>query len=162
MKDLPVVGIESRLRMLTDEKCQKIYDAALTIIAEIGMTVPHAEAREMLVGGAGATVEANDVVEIPRDAVAAARDTIPRSSTCTTATASSPCSSAAADSFFGTGSDLMSIYDFETGERRQSVLADAARIAHLATASRTSTSSCRPRTRTTSRRTRRLPRVPSA
>ena len=35
------------------------------------------------------------------------------------------------NSYFGTGSDLMSIYDFETGERRLSVLADTARMAHL-------------------------------
>ena len=42
------------------------------------MTVPHAEAREILVKGAGATVEGDDVVKIPRDAVAAARDTVPR------------------------------------------------------------------------------------
>ena len=77
MKDLPVVGIESRLRVLSDEKCQKIYDAALTIIAEIGMTVPHEEARRILVDGAGATVEANDVVKIPREAVGVARTTIP-------------------------------------------------------------------------------------
>ena len=60
--------------MLSDEKCQMIYDAALTIIAEIGMTVPHAEAREILVSGAGATVEGEDLVRIPREAVAAARD----------------------------------------------------------------------------------------
>ena len=46
--------------MLSDEKCRMIYDAALTIIAEIGMTVPHAEAREILVKGAGATVEGED------------------------------------------------------------------------------------------------------
>ena len=57
MKELPTSVLESRLRMLSDEKCQMIYDAALTIIADIGMTVPHAEARDILVNGAGATVE---------------------------------------------------------------------------------------------------------
>jgi trimethylamine--corrinoid protein Co-methyltransferase len=35
------------------------------------------------------------------------------------------------NSYFGTGSDLMSIYDFDTRERRLSVLADTARMAHL-------------------------------
>ena len=35
------------------------------------------------------------------------------------------------NTYFGTGSDLMSIYDFETGERRLSVLADTGRMAHL-------------------------------
>ena len=131
MKDLPVVGIESRLRMLSDEKCQKIYDAALTIIAEIGMTVPHAEAREMLVSGAGATVEANDVVKIPREAVAAARDTIPEMIHVYDRNGELAMQLGGTNSFFGTGSDLMSIYDFETGVRRPSVLADTARMAHL-------------------------------
>jgi trimethylamine--corrinoid protein Co-methyltransferase len=131
MKDLPVVGIESRLKVLSDEKCQKIYDAALTIIAEIGMTVPHAEAREMLVGGAGATVEANDVVKIPRDAVAAARDTIPEMIHVYDRGGELAMQLGGTNSYFGTGSDLMSIYDFETGERRPSVLADTARMAHL-------------------------------
>ncbi len=77
MKEVPTSVLNSRLTLLSEEKCQAIYDAALTIIADIGMTVPHAEARDILVNGAGATVEANDVVKIPRDAVAAARDTIP-------------------------------------------------------------------------------------
>ena len=131
MKDLPTVGLESRLKVLSDEKCQKIYDAALTIIAEIGMTVPHAEARDMLVNGAGATVEANDVVKIPRDAVAAARDTIPEMIHVYGRNGELAMQLGSTNSFFGTGSDLMSIYDFETGERRPSVLADTARMAHL-------------------------------
>src|SRR5450756_2463119 len=86
MKDLPTSVLNSRLTLLSDEKCQAIYDAALSIIADIGMTVPHAVARELLGGY---------------------------------------------NSFFGTGSDLMSIYDFETKERRLSVLADIGRMAHL-------------------------------
>ena len=117
--------------MLSDEKCQMIYDAALTIIAEIGMTVPHAEAREMLVKGAGATVEGEDLVKIPREAVAAARDTVPSMIPVYDRNGELAMQLGGYNSFFGTGSDLMSIYDFETGERRPSVLADTARMAHL-------------------------------
>ena len=51
MKDLPTSVLNSRLTLLSEEKCQVIYDAALTIIADIGMTVPHAEARDILVNG---------------------------------------------------------------------------------------------------------------
>jgi trimethylamine--corrinoid protein Co-methyltransferase len=131
MKELPVVGLESRLKVLSDEKCQKIYDAALTIIAEVGMTVPHAEARDILVNGAGATVGDKDVVKIPREAVAAARDTIPAMIHVYDRNGELAMQLGGTNSFFGTGSDLMSIYDFETGERRPSVLADTARMAHL-------------------------------
>ena len=72
MTDKPASALESRLKMLSDEKCQMIYDAALTIISEMGMTVPHAEAREILVKGAGATAD-GELVKIPREAVDAAR-----------------------------------------------------------------------------------------
>ena len=117
--------------MLSDEKCQMIYDAALTIIAEMGMTVPHAEAREILVKGAGATVDG---------------ETSSRSRARPWTPLAPPCPSmipvydrdgelamelGGYNSYFGTGSDLMSIYDFETRERRLSVLADTARMAHL-------------------------------
>ena len=34
-------GVTGRLTVLTEEKCRAIYDAALTVIAVVGMTVPH-------------------------------------------------------------------------------------------------------------------------
>ncbi len=33
-------GLSGRMAVLTDEKCRAIYDAALTVIADVGMTVP--------------------------------------------------------------------------------------------------------------------------
>ncbi len=131
MTDLPTSQLESRLRMLSDDKCQMIYDAALTIISEMGMTVPHAEAREILVKGAGATVEGEDLVKIPREAVDAARATVPSMIPVYDRGGELAMELGGYNSYFGTGSDLMSIYDFETRERRLSVLADTARMAHL-------------------------------
>jgi trimethylamine---corrinoid protein Co-methyltransferase len=131
MKEVPTSVLNSRLTLLSEEKCQAIYDAALTIIADIGMTVPHAEARDILVNGAGATVEANDVVKIPRDAVAAARDTIPEMIHVYDRDGELAMQLGGTNSYFGTGSDLMSIYDFETGKRRRCTLADTGRMAHL-------------------------------
>ena len=130
MKDLPTSVLNSRLTLLSEEKCQAIYDAALTIIAEIGMTVPHAVARELLVG-AGATVEGEDLVRIPRELVAKARETVPSMIPVHDRNGELAMQLGGYNSFFGTGSDLMSIYDFETRERRQSVLADIGRMAHL-------------------------------
>ena len=71
MKDLPASVLNSRLTLLSDEKCQAIYDAALSIIADIGMVVPHTVARELLVA-AGASVGGEDLVRIPREMVAQA------------------------------------------------------------------------------------------
>ena len=130
MKDLPTSVLNSRLTLLSDEKCQMIYDAALTIIAEIGMTVPHAVAREILVA-AGATVEGEDLVRIPREVVEKARKTVPSMIPVHDRNGELAMQLGGYNSFFGTGSDLMSIYDFETRERRLSVLADTARMAHL-------------------------------
>jgi len=130
MKDLPTSVLNSRLTLLSEEKRQTIYDAALTIIADIGMTVPHETAREILVA-AGATVEGDDLVKIPRDVVDKARKTVPPMIPVYDRNGELAMQLGGFNSFFGTGSDLMSIYDFETRERRQSVLADIGRMAHL-------------------------------
>ncbi len=130
MNDLPTSALNSRLTLLSEEKCQAIYDAALTVIADIGMTVPHQVARELLVG-AGATVDGADVVRIPRDLVAQARETVPSMIPVCDRSGELAMELGGFNSYFGTGSDLMSIYDFETRERRLSVLADVGRMAHL-------------------------------
>ena len=130
MKDLPSSVLNSRLTLLSEEKCQAVYDAALTIIAEIGMTVPHKVARELLVG-AGAIVEGGDLVRIPRELVAEARETVPSMIPVHDRNGELAMQLGGFNSYFGTGSDLMSIYDFETKERRLSVLADIGRMAHL-------------------------------
>jgi trimethylamine---corrinoid protein Co-methyltransferase len=130
MNDRPTPALNSRLTLLSEEKCQAIYDGALTIIADIGMTVPHAVARDLLTA-AGATVEGEDLVRIPRELVAKARETVPSMIPVHDRNGEPAMQLGGFNSYFGTGSDLMSIYDFETGERRLSVLADVGRMAHL-------------------------------
>lgn len=130
MKDLPTSVLNTRLTMLSEEKRQAIYDAALRVIAEIGMVVPHAGVREMLVA-AGATVEGEDLVRIPRKLVEQARKTVPAMIPVFDRNGEPAMELGGFNSYFGTGSDLMSIYDLETGERRLSTLADVGRQAHL-------------------------------
>ncbi len=130
MTDHPAPSLNSRLTFLSDEKCQAIYDAALTIIAETGMTVPHEEARKLLVD-AGATVEGEDLVRISREMVAKARETVPTMIPVYDRNGEPAMELGGYNFYFGTGSDLMSIYDFDTRERRLSVLADTGRMAHL-------------------------------
>jgi trimethylamine--corrinoid protein Co-methyltransferase len=130
MNDLPTSGLSGRMTVLSEEKCQAIYDAALGIIADVGMTVPHAVARGLLVG-AGATVEGADLVRIPRELVAKARATVPAMIPVYDRRGKLAMQLGGFNSYFGTGSDLMNIYDLETGERRLSVLADVGRMARL-------------------------------
>jgi trimethylamine---corrinoid protein Co-methyltransferase len=130
MKDLPTSVLNSRLTLLSDEKCQAIYDAALSIIADIGMVVPHAVARDLL-RGAGASVEGDDLVRIPRELVAQARESVPSMIPVHDRNGEPAMLLGGYNSYFGTGSDLMSIYDLETGERRASRLSDVGRQARL-------------------------------
>ena len=123
-------GLTGRLTVLSEEKCRAIYDAALGVIADVGMTVTQAEARELLAGG-GATVVGEDLVRIPRDVVAEARSTAPSTLPVFDREGKPAMQLGGFNSYFGTGSDLMSTYDLETGERRQSVLADVGRMARL-------------------------------
>jgi len=130
MNEKPTPVLNSRLTLLSAEKCEAIYDGALTIIAEIGMKVPHQAARDLL-ADAGASVEGEDLVRIPRELVAEARATVPRMIDVHDRNGELAMQLGGFNSYFGTGSDLMSIYDFETGERRLSVIADVGRMAHL-------------------------------
>ena len=130
MNDRPTSGLSGRMTLLSGEKCQAIYDAALGIIADVGMTVPHAAARELL-AGAGATVEGEDLVRIPRELVAKARATVPSMIRVYDRSGELAMQLGGYNSYFGTGSDLMYTYDLESGERRLSVLADVGRMARL-------------------------------
>ncbi len=130
MNDLPTSALNSRLTFLSDEKRQAIYDAALTIIADTGMVVPHAVARDLLLQ-AGATLEGEDLVRIPRELVAKARETVPAMIDVYGRTGELAMRLGGHNSYFGTGSDLLSIYDLETGERRTSRLTDVGRQARL-------------------------------
>jgi trimethylamine--corrinoid protein Co-methyltransferase len=130
MNDLPTSGLNGRMTLLSEKKCQAIYDAALGVIADVGMTVPHAAARELLVG-AGATVEGEDLVRIPRELVAKARATVSSMILVHDRNGELAMQLGGYNSYFGTGSDLMYTYDLETGVRRPSVLADVGRMARL-------------------------------
>ncbi len=122
--------ITGRLTMLSERGKQDIYDAAVRIVSEIGMRVPHATSRDLLVG-AGATVHDGDLVRLTAAMVDDARKTAPASFTVYDRNGEPAMEVGHYHSYFGTGSDLMQIYDLETGEPRQSGLADVARAAHL-------------------------------
>ena len=126
----PAAGLTGRMTVLTAEKCRALYEAALTVIAEVGMTVPQEEARRLLLE-AGASVEGDELVRIPRELVAQARRTVPSSVRVYDRAGELAMDLGGRNAYFGTGSDLMNTYDLETGERRLSVLADVARMARL-------------------------------
>jgi len=130
MKEVRDPVLSGRLTMLTEQGRQDIYDTAVRIVSEIGMVVPHQGVRDML-AGAGATVEAGDLVRLTPAMVEKARGTAPASFAVYDRTGEPAMEVGGYHSYFGTGSDLMTVYDLETGEVHESRLDDVARAAHL-------------------------------
>jgi len=119
-----------RLTYLSDADKTAIYEGALEIIGSVGMRVLHPEALELL-RAAGCSVQEPDLVRIPRELVEQARSTAPAVVEVYDRAGEPAMSLGRHNSYFGTGSDLMSTYDLETGEHRPSCLADVARAARL-------------------------------
>ena len=105
-----------RLSYLSEEDKQAIYEAALEIVGSIGMRVHHPEAVELL-RAAGCGV-GGDLVTIPRELVEKARASAPHVIEVFDRAGRPAMSLGGTNSYFGTGSDLMSTYDLETGEHR--------------------------------------------
>lgn len=118
------------LRYLGEDEKRAIYEAALTIIAEVGMRVRHPEALALL-REAGCPVSGEDLVRIPPELVERALAGAPSHIEVYGRDGAPAMRLGGRESYFGTGSDLMSVYDLETGERRRSVLDDVARAARL-------------------------------
>ncbi len=118
------------LTYLSEDDKQAIYEAALEIIGSVGMRVHHPAALELL-RAAGCPVDEPDLVRIPRELVEQARATAPAVIAVYDREGRPAMELGGYNSYFGTGSDLMSTYDLETGEHRPSALADISRAAHL-------------------------------
>ncbi len=119
-----------RLTYLSEADKAAIYEAAIEILGTIGMRVHHPEALDLL-RAAGCSVTEPDLVCIPRELVAQARASAPGMVEVYDRAGEPAMSLGGTNSYFGTGSDLMSTYDLETGEHRPSALADIGRAARL-------------------------------
>jgi len=118
------------IRYLAESDKRAIYEAALAIIGEVGMRVRHLEALALL-REAGCRVSGEDLVRIPPELVERALAGAPSRFEVFARDGAPAMRLGGHDSYFGTGSDLMHVYDLESGERRRSVLDDVARAARL-------------------------------
>jgi trimethylamine--corrinoid protein Co-methyltransferase len=130
MKDLRNASRAGHLQFLSEENKRDIYLTVLEILGKVGMQVHHDEARAMLLE-AGCTLTADDRVLIPRRLVEEARLSVPPVVDVYDRGGEVAMELGGYNSYFGTGSDLMSTYDLETGEHRPSVLEDVRRAARL-------------------------------
>jgi trimethylamine--corrinoid protein Co-methyltransferase len=115
---------------LREDDKRRIYEAALHVLAEIGMRVHHDEGRELMLA-AGCTVNEKGHVRVPGELVERARATVPSSFMMSDRAGEPAFALGGYEAVFGTGSDLMHLYDLASGERRQATLADVAACARL-------------------------------
>jgi trimethylamine--corrinoid protein Co-methyltransferase len=130
MTDVQHSSRVGRPTFLTDEQKSEIYASAIEIISRVGMLVQHDEARALLLE-AGALKGDDDHIRIPRALVERARSSAPAMIPVFGRNGELAMELGAFNCYFGTGSDLMSTWDLETGEHRPSTLDDVARVARL-------------------------------
>jgi trimethylamine--corrinoid protein Co-methyltransferase len=130
MKAIRNASRVGRLSFLTEEQKRDIYQAALEVLATVGMTVYHDEAEELL-RAAGCTKTAAGRLLMTRHLVEQARLSVPAQVNVYDRAGQLAMELGGYNSYFGTGSDLMSTYDLETKEHRPSTLEDVGRAARL-------------------------------
>ncbi|MHB9150421.1 MAG: trimethylamine methyltransferase family protein [Thermoleophilia bacterium] len=130
MKELRNASRVGHLSFLSEENKRDIYLSALEVMSKVGMTVYHEGAKSALLE-AGCTLSAEGRVLMPRHLVESARLSVPSQVDVYDRDGDLAMELGGYNSYFGTGSDLMSTYDLDTGEHRSSTLDDVARAARL-------------------------------
>lgn len=118
-------------QLFDDAQLVEIHHATLEVLRRTGVRVCHGEALDLL-RGAGCEISKGDLVKFPAAVVEEALASAPSRIVLCDRTGDPRVFLEGRRTFFGTGSDLPNILDLETGERRQSLLADVADTARLA------------------------------
>jgi len=116
------------LLFLSKEDKDKIHQAALEVLSDIGMQVLNKEALALLMS-AGCDVEENNIVHIPHTLVKQALESAPNNIPIYDREGTLVMEIGGYRSYFGTGSDLIYSLDSEKMERHQCVLVDVCKAA---------------------------------
>jgi len=116
------------LLFLSKEDKDKIHQAALQVLSDIGMQVLNKEALDLLMS-AGCVVEENNIVHIPDALVKQALESAPNNIPIYDREGTLVMEIGGYRSYFGTGSDLIYSLDSEKMERHQCVLLDVCKAA---------------------------------
>lgn len=130
MKELRNASRVGRLSFLSEENKRDIYLSALEVLSTVGMKVYHEGVQAMLLE-AGCTLTSQDRLLMPRHLVERARLSVPAVVNVYDREGTLALELGGYNSYFGTGSDLMSTYDLDTKEHRPSTLEDVRRAARL-------------------------------
>lgn len=118
-----------RPRVLADEDIRKIHSVALGLVESVGMHIRHPRALDLL-ANAGCS-QTDGVVKVPARLVEELRQRVPSSIPVYDRDGQPAMTLGGYNSYFGSGSDLMSTWDLETKELRPSSLEDTRRAARL-------------------------------
>lgn len=115
---------------LSPEALKKVHEASLQILESTGVLVEEAEAQDVL-RQAGATVDADGVVKIPRSAVEEAVQRAPSKVVLCGREEKHDLTLEEKRVYLGTGGAALLVVDLETGEARPAALRDVALLARL-------------------------------
>ena len=115
--------LSAQFQRLSAEQCKRIHHASLEVLDRTGVRLYEQEAIDLL-KKAGAHISEGNRVRIPSGLVEKAFATVPRSIVLCDQLGKPVMPVAGHRSFFGPGSDCLSIMDHRTGERRKPVLQD--------------------------------------
>jgi trimethylamine--corrinoid protein Co-methyltransferase len=118
-----------RPQVLSDADILKIHGVALQLVESVGMRISHRRSLELLAGVGCA--QTDGVVRVPARLVEELRTKVPPSISVYDRDGEPAMTLGGYNSYFGSGSDLMSTWDLETGELRPSSLEDTRRAARL-------------------------------
>ena len=119
-----------RVSFLSEQQKLQIYETALGILADIGMKVHHDEGEAVMLAG-GCRRDDDGLIHVPAELVGQARQTVPSHFMVYDRAGEPAMDLGGCNSYYGNGSDLMHLYDLETGERRLATLADVTVAARL-------------------------------
>ncbi len=117
-------------RLLTETQIKKIHEAALEILTTIGVKFANEEAIQLL-EKFGCHVEDN-IIKIPESLVEDSIKSAPSSINIYNRNGQLAMSLKGRNTYFGLGTDLITTYDIETGETRDSLLKDVINAAIVA------------------------------
>jgi len=127
---MEIPTFQPRLKVLNQEQALAIHKAALEILEKTGFKMEHPGALEML-ADAGGKVSNGDWVKLPAHLVDEALKSAPKQIDLYDQKGNKTMPLVNGNTFYGTGSDAIFTLDLETGQRRRTVLNDAANFARL-------------------------------
>jgi trimethylamine--corrinoid protein Co-methyltransferase len=121
---------QPELSMMNEERVRQFHQSALTILVEVGLNVHHQEMRTLL-DRSGAKIGHDNRVFLTEQLVSQALETVQKDVVVYNRQGQPSMPLGSHQSYFGTGSDLLYTYNYETGQQRKSTLDDVARSARL-------------------------------